>query len=201
MPPKRPPAGGGRQSRSASSASGGGSSSDDDGSGDDGSSSSSGSGSSSSGSSSVGQQELGCSHSAEAKTHCPGNSPDKKRVITYRDTLKVCFNDSCKYPDSFWAVRSRHIVDWLDICILYWLSRRIIRRPQPKFAQRTQCQPATEVFGSLSWSNQCTLGAKQSRLKAGSQADKQPAEMEKRSKSYYYWEHVAARVHCWLSAE
>ena len=79
-------------------------------------------GSSSSGSSSVGQQELGCSHWAEAKTHCPGNSPDKKRVITYRDTLKVCFNDACKYPDSFWAVRSRHIVDWLDIFILYWLS-------------------------------------------------------------------------------
>ena len=27
-----------------------------------------------------------------------------------------------RYPDSFWAVRSRHIVDWLDIFILYWLS-------------------------------------------------------------------------------
>ena len=58
-------------------------------------------GSSSSGSSSVGQQELGCSHSAEAKTHCPGNSPDKKRVLMTLASIPT--RSDLSGPDILWT--------------------------------------------------------------------------------------------------
>ena len=55
----------------------------------------------SSGSSSVGQQELGCSHSAEAKTHCPGNSPDKKRVLMTLASIPT--RSDLSGPDILWT--------------------------------------------------------------------------------------------------
>ena len=53
------------------------------------------------GSSSVGQQELGCSHSAEAKTHCPGNSPDKKRVLMTLASIPT--RSDLSGPDILWT--------------------------------------------------------------------------------------------------